>query len=290
MLNLYNLKKKQSEKSTNEENPFEHLSDILKSPTPMDKEKNHIYFYTEVDQYSCLELNRKINDLNKELMQFAIQYEVEPPNIYLHINSFGGSLFAAFATIDTIMNSKIPVISIIEGCAASAATIISMVCHKRYCTPNSFMLIHQLSTGASGKYEELKDDFLNDTKLMELLYKLYLEHTTMDIKTIKKVLKRDRWWDANECLNNGLIDELWNGCNINIGVNKEFGSENFCTKRVSAERNKRKASDISKEDLKLSESDSESDSDNSKSKQKPTKPNKSTNDNKTKKRRRSKRD
>jgi ATP-dependent protease ClpP protease subunit len=85
------------------------------------------------------------------------------------------------------MNSKIPFVSIIEGCAASAATIISMVCHKRYCTSNSFMLIHQLSSGASGKYEEMKDDFMNDTKLMELLYKLYLEHTTMDIKTIKKV-------------------------------------------------------------------------------------------------------
>ena len=106
--------------------------------------KNHIYFYSSVTQKSCLELNQRINKLNIELLQYSIEYGCQVPNIYLHINSYGGSLFAAFSTIDTIKNSKIPIVSIIEGCAASAATIISMVCHKRYCTKNSFMLIHQL--------------------------------------------------------------------------------------------------------------------------------------------------
>ncbi len=227
---MHYSQKKQNE----EENP---LLNIFKPITSMDKDKNHIYFYSDVDQYSCLELNKKINDLNKELMQYAIEYETEPPNIYLHINSFGGSLFAAFSTIDTIINSKIPIISIIEGCAASAATIISIVCHKRYSTSNSFMLIHQLSTGAMGKYEEMKDDFLNDTKLMELLYKLYQDHTTMDLKTIKKVLKRDLWWDSNECLKNGLIDEIWIGSNFNLKIKKEFNPDIFKTKQIIKKKN-----------------------------------------------------
>jgi len=226
---MYNVKSKK----TSEENP---LVDLLKPRTSLDKESNHIYFYTDVDQFSCLELNRKINDLNKELMQYAIEYEVEPPNIYLHINSFGGSLFAAFSTIDTIINSKIPIISIIEGCAASAATIISIVCHKRYCTTNSFMLIHQLSTGATGKYEEMKDDFLNDTKLMELLYKLYKDHTKMDIKLIKKVLKRDLWWESSECLTNGLVDEIWLGPKYNVDIKKEFSLDKFKSKETNKKR------------------------------------------------------
>ena len=220
-------------KKNEEDSP---LINLLNNKTSMDKEKNHIYFYSDVDQYSCLELNKKINDLNKELMQYAIEYEVEPPNIYLHINSYGGSLFAAFSTIDTIINSKIPIISIIEGCAASAATIISIVCHKRYSTLNSFMLIHQLSTGAMGKYEEMKDDFLNDTKLMELLYKLYQNHTSMDIKTIKKVLKRDLWWDSDECLKHGLIDEIWTGSKFNINIQKEFSIDKFKTKETNKKR------------------------------------------------------
>ena len=242
-----------------EDDPFEHLSAMLKPTSSMDKERNHIYFYSPVNQESCLQLNRKINDLNKELLQHAIEYETEPPNIYLHINSHGGCLFSAFSTIDTIMNSKIPIVSIIEGCAASAATIISMVCHKRYCTSNSFMLIHQLSSGASGKYEEMKDDFMNDTKLMELLYKLYLEHTTMDIKTIKKVLKRDIWWDVNESIKHGLIDDEWTGTKIMFEIKKDFGNDSFSTEKITKSTNKSLKRPIV-EQAEDSESDSDSES------------------------------
>ena len=278
-------KKKKQPKQPKEEvvddDPFEQLNNLFKPQSSLDREKNHIYFYQGVDQDSCLELNRKINALNKDLMQHAIEYETEPPNIYLHINSYGGSLFAAFSTIDTIMSSKIPIVSIIEGCAASAATIISMVCHKRYCTPNSFMLIHQLSTGASGKYEEMKDDFMNDTKLMELLYKLYLEHTTMDIKTIKRVLKRDLWWNVNECIKHGLIDGIWNGSRLSLTVNKDFSSEHFNTEKVVETRTlKRKHIEFTSDDLKVSdESDTSDDEDETEqvvSKSKQSKQSKST--------------
>jgi ATP-dependent protease ClpP protease subunit len=241
--NKFDLKRKTTKApAISEDNPLEGLSSLLKQPElSTDKDKNHIYFYSEVDQYSCLDLNRKINDLNKDLQKHAIDFDTEPPNIYLHINSNGGSLFAAFSTIDTIMNSKIPIISIIEGCAASAATIISMVCHKRYCTSNSFMLIHQLSAGSAGKYEEMKDDFLNDTKLMELLYKLYSEHTTMNKKTIKKVLTRDLWWDVDECLKHGLIDEIWTGSNIELNIKRELDSDvssKIIEKRVTSQKRK----------------------------------------------------
>lgn len=228
-------KKEQSpkHKADDDDDPFGPLKSIMGAPSLSEKERNHIYFYTEVDKDTCLDLNRKINELNKDLLKHSIEYETEPPNIYLHINSFGGSLFAAFSTIDTIMNSRIPIVSIIEGAAASAATIISMVCHKRYITPNSFMLIHQLSTGASGKYEEMKDDFMNDTALMDLLYKLYLEHTTMDLKTIKSVLKRDLWWNAEKCLENGLVDDIHKGDFMNVSLKKHFTSDCFESNKIS---------------------------------------------------------
>lgn len=71
--------------------------------------------------------------------------------IYLHINSFGGSLYDAYAAVDTIKNLRVPVYSIIEGCAASAGTIISVVCTKRFIGKNAHMLIHQLSSSMWGK-------------------------------------------------------------------------------------------------------------------------------------------
>lgn len=184
-----------------------------------DKEKNHIYFYGDVDSDSCLELNRKIAELNKELLKYAIDFDAPPPNIYLHINSNGGCLLSAMSTVDTIRSSRVPVVSIVEGSAASAATIISMVCHRRYITANSFMLIHQLSAGMYGKYEEMKDDFTNDTKFMDRLYALYKKYTKMSPKQIKQVLTRDIWWDSDECVKNGLVDDKWNPNITSLNVN-----------------------------------------------------------------------
>ena len=211
-----------------DQDPIEALQELMKKPDT-EKEKNHLYFYTDVSQESCLDLNRKINDLNKELLKFAIEYDCAPPNIYLHINSLGGDLLSSFAVVDTIKNSRVPIVSIIEGNAASAATIMSMVCHKRYITAHSFMLIHQLSSSCVGKFQELKDSFENDKKFMELLYKLYKEHTTMNDKKIKEVLKHDSWWSADECMENGLVDGIWNKNVTNMTIQHLFGHPTFET-------------------------------------------------------------
>jgi ATP-dependent protease ClpP protease subunit len=115
----------------------------------------------------------------------------------------------------------------VEGKAASAATIISMVCQKRYMMKNSFMLIHQLSSFAVGKYEALKDDFLNDTKLMERIYKLYRDHTSLSTKEIKACLQRDIWWDSEECIASGLVDDLWNTSRTRVTVSHLFKGTEF---------------------------------------------------------------
>ena len=217
------------------DDPLEKLKALM--PTEVsDKENNHIYFYTDVNQDTCLDLNRKITALNKELLKYAIEYDCEPPNIYLHINSYGGCLFSAFSVIDTIKNSRVPIVSIVEGNAASAATMMSMVCKKRYITQNSFMLIHQLSSASSGNFEALKDDFLNDTKLMELIYKLYRENTTMSEKEIKNVLKRDIWWTSEECIKAGLVDGLWDSNMTSMKIKNLFRNDCYTTEKEKVEK------------------------------------------------------
>lgn len=223
-------KKRKNPQDEIEIDPLQQLKSLMAPRDVAEKERNHIYFYSDVDQDTCLDLNRKILDLNKELLKYSIDYDCEPPNIYLHINSNGGCLMSAFATVDAIKNSRIPIVSIVEGCAASAATIISMVCHKRYITPNSFMLIHQLSTGVYGKYEEIKDDFINDTKFMERLYALYRNHTNMNNSKIKSVLSRDIWWDMEECHQNGLVDGVWDSNMTTLRIKNLFEAKTFETK------------------------------------------------------------
>ena len=97
--------------------------------------------------------------------------------INLHICSYGGSVFSGFAAVDYIAENKVPVHSYIDGCAASAATLMSVVAEKRFMHKRSFMLIHQLSSGMWGNYEALKDSMENCDILMETIRDIYNKHT-----------------------------------------------------------------------------------------------------------------
>jgi ATP-dependent protease ClpP protease subunit len=191
-----------------------------KSTSGISRNKNHIYFYDDVTTETCLELNKTIIELAKELQRHSLEYDTKPAKIYLHINSDGGELLACFSTIDYIKNSPIPIVSIIEGSAASAATLISVVCHERYMTPSSYMLIHQLRGGYWGKYEEMEEDLGNSKKFMEKIYDIYEEHTKLGRKELKKILRKDEWWDYSTCLKYGLVDGFDNGWMHNKVVQK----------------------------------------------------------------------
>lgn len=222
-------------KADDDEDPFQKLKSLMGPQAESDREKNHIYFFRDVDSDSCLDLSRKINDLSKELLKYSIDYDCPPPSIFLHINSQGGDLLSAFGVVDIIVNCRVPVVSIINGNAASAATIISMVCHKRYIMEHSFMLIHQLSTSCHGRYEEIKEDMQNDTTFMETLYKLYKKYTKMSMKEIKEALKHDLWWDAKKCIETGLVDGIWKGSITNVTVDNLFGKEPYSSSSLVAE-------------------------------------------------------
>ena len=171
-------------------------------------DNNRIYFYSEVSRSKNLALNKSICNLGDKLYNQSQSLSVNPPNLFLHINSFGGSVFAGFSTVDYILNSKVPVTTVIDGCAASAATMMSVVGDHRVMHRHSFMLIHQLSSGMWGKYEDLKDDIKNCDLLMETIKNIYEERTKIPKKQLKEILKHDLWWDAKTCLKYGLIDEI----------------------------------------------------------------------------------
>lgn len=103
---------------------------------------------------------------------------------------------------------KTPVYSYIEGMAASAATIISVVCDRRYIYKYSYMLIHQLSGGMWGKFQEMEDDFKSSKDLMNDIKNIYVAHTNLKKKELKDILKHDLWWNSKLCLENGLVDEV----------------------------------------------------------------------------------
>ena len=188
------------------------LSNLLGGSDDIDTKGNHIWFNTSVTKKTTNKLVKIIHDKNMEFVENKNDLNdiatLEPKPLFLHINSYGGDLLAVMAVLDAIQNSKIPIHTIIEGCAASAGTLMSVVGHRRLITRNSYMLIHQLSSGMYGKMEELEDEMVNNKVFMKRIYDIYEEYTHMKKKEIVEALKKDLWWDAETCLKKGLVDEI----------------------------------------------------------------------------------
>jgi ATP-dependent Clp endopeptidase proteolytic subunit ClpP len=169
---------------------------------------NAILFYGEVTENNAKLLNKAIRSLDRDLRGFSIKYGCESPPIKLHISSYGGSVFAGLSVADTIKLCETPIHTYIDGKAASAATLISICGSKRYMTENAFILIHQLSSGMWGKYEELLDEVKNLDLIMKKIKKLYQQHTSISPKKLEEMLKHDLWLEAGECVKLGLVDEI----------------------------------------------------------------------------------
>ena len=175
---------------------------------------NHIYFFSGVSKDAVYRLQEQLVNLNEKHKSMVAKHpeiSITPKPIYLHINSFGGGVFAAFAAIDFIKQSSIPVHTIIEGASASAATLMSVVGEKRYIRPHASMLIHQLSSRFGGKLTEIEDDYKNVQQMHDTIKNIYKTYTNLHEKELEEMLKHDLWWKAEKCLEVGLVDAIWNG-------------------------------------------------------------------------------
>lgn len=178
--------------------------------TEVEEADNDIYFYTDVNKKSIYQLVKKLDSISKDYSSIQLNYRLKDfkPEVFLHINSNGGSLLDCFAALDRIRTSPYVVHSIVEGSAASAATLMSVVAQKRSISKYSHMLIHQLSSGMWGKFEELKDEMHNCNILMDAIYEIYGKYTKIPKNVLKDLLKKDIYLDAKTCLKYGLVDKI----------------------------------------------------------------------------------
>ena len=141
--------------------------------------------------------------------------ESEDPDkeIYLYINSPGGSITDGMAIVDTMNYIKCPVCTICVGMAASMGAVLltSGEKGKRYALPNAEILIHQPLIGGgglSGQTTEIKIHADHMVRTREKLNKLLSERTGQDIATIERDTERDNYMTAEQALQYGLIDEI----------------------------------------------------------------------------------
>ena len=141
--------------------------------------------------------------------------ESEDPEkeIFLYINSPGGSITDGMGIVDTMNYIKCPVSTICVGMAASMGAVLlaSGEKGKRYATPNAEILIHQpliAGGGLSGQTTEIKIHADHMLKTREKLNKLLSDRTGQSLETIQKDTERDNYMTAEEALKYGLIDGI----------------------------------------------------------------------------------
>lgn len=157
------------------------------------------------------------SDTVKPVIEFIMQKNLlpsakRPKHLTLMINSPGGDLNAAFALIDIMRGSTIPVHTVGIGQIASCGLLTFMSGKKghRIITPNTSILSHQYSWGSSGKEHELFARVREFELTSERLMAHYKKCTGLDDKTIKKWLlpAEDVWLDAEQAIKYGIADEI----------------------------------------------------------------------------------
>ena len=131
-------------------------------------------------------------------------------DIYLYINSPGGSVTAGMAIYDTMNFIKADVVTICVGmCASMGAFLLSSGCKgKRMSLENGEVMIHQPLGGVKGQASDIQIHADRIIKMKKKLNSILASNTSKDISVIEKDTERDNYMDANEALEYGIIDKI----------------------------------------------------------------------------------
>ena len=138
--------------------------------------------------------------------------EAENPDkdIYMYINSPGGSVTAGLAIYDTMQYIKPKVSTLCMGQACSMGSVFLTAGAKgmRYALPSSRIMIHQPLGGFQGQATDIEIRAREMMNTRQRLYELYVKHTGQDLKTVATSLERDNFMSPEEAKKFGLIDEV----------------------------------------------------------------------------------
>jgi ATP-dependent Clp protease, protease subunit len=154
-----------------------------------------------------------INDATANLVVAQMLFlESENPDkdIFLYINSPGGSVSAGLSIYDTMQFIKPDVSTLCLGMAASMGSFLLMAgaSGKRAALPNSRVMIHQPSGGAQGQAADIEIQAREILKTREQLNRIYSERTGQSVEKIAADMERDYWMSPSEAKTYGLIDQV----------------------------------------------------------------------------------
>lgn len=160
-------------------------------------------------------LNGEVNEtLSAAIVAQLLYLESDAPEkaITLYINSPGGSVTAGLAIYDTMTYIRSPVSTVCVGQAASMGSLL--LCGgekgKRFCLPNSSVMIHQPSGGYFGQASDIAIHAQEILRVRRKLNEIFKRHLTKEhtLEDIERMMERDRFLSAEEALDLGIVDEI----------------------------------------------------------------------------------
>jgi len=139
-----------------------------------------------------------------------LESEDAKKDIYLYLNSPGGSVTSTMAIVDTMNHVRPDISTFCVGLAASGAAIILSAGkkNKRYILPNAEVMIHQPMGGVEGQATDIAITAKHILKTRDNLNKLLAKNTGKSLPEIEKDVERDFFMDAQEAKKYGIIDEI----------------------------------------------------------------------------------
>lgn len=163
---------------------------------------NRVYFYADVTVASVQALYERLDEANKHALLCA------PVQVHLHLHSNGGDAYAGLAAYYHLQNNPVDLVTHADGYVASAATFMLLAGKTRVAAAHSFVLIHQVSAGFFGKYNEMQDELGNTDDLMRACRTLYASKTKMTNERIDELFRSERASDAVTCLSDGIVHSV----------------------------------------------------------------------------------
>ena len=173
---------------------------------------------TQMDIFSRLMRDRilwvagVVNTQMSTVVQAQLMYldSVEKKDIKMHIDSPGGSVLAGLGMVDVMRYISSDVETINTGMAASMGSILlsSGTKGKRASLNFSKVMIHQVSSGASGHVEDNRISQMESEKYNYILFKMLAENSGRDFDYVLESARRDNWLNSQEALDFGFIDEI----------------------------------------------------------------------------------
>ena len=171
------------------------------------------YVYNRLLKERIIWLGSEVRDSNANLIcsqMLVLSAEDPKADIYLYINSPGGSVTAGLAIYDTMQLIPNDVVTVATGMAASMGQFLltAGAMGKRYATPNARILMHQPLGGIGGTASDIRTQAELILDMKKRLAEITAERTGKSLETILKDNDRDNWFTAEEGLEYGFFDHI----------------------------------------------------------------------------------